>query len=263
MAEHRPSCVLLDLHLRGFHGLDAYRRIRDDPTSAFVPVVILTADHAADVRREAMAGGVDAFVTKPFKVDDLCQLVIELADKAALMSDASSPDNVTGIGSHAYLQERLADEVALAQRTRQPVSFAVIRLCSLPAINRQGGSVFILFQSGGTHGHEQKARPSDPAPAPSDRPQADPEAGRRGTRHDVGGQGPRRLPPEAGQLAESALRRAAEPVAVPGGDEVEVVLRGGLACYPDHADNRDELYMAADSALVGACDSDQLVNVAL
>src|SRR5438552_9863123 len=99
VAEHRPSCVLLDLHLRGFHGLDAYRRIRDDPTSAFVPVVILTADHAADVRREAMAGGVDAFVTKPFKVDDLCQLVIELADKAALMSDASSPDNVTGIGS--------------------------------------------------------------------------------------------------------------------------------------------------------------------
>ena len=250
VAEHRPSCVLLDLHLRGFHGLDAYRRIRDDPTSAFVPVVILTADHAADVRREAMAGGVDAFVTKPFKVDDLCQLVIELADKAALMSDASSPDDVTGIGSHAYLQERLADEVALAQRTRQPVSFAVIRLCSLPAINRQGGS-----GAADAALQEVSRRLLDALPGSA--------VIGRNAGDEFGIVLPGTASPEAGQLAESALRRAAEPVAVPGGDEVEVVLRGGLACYPDHADNRDELYMAADSALVGACDSDQLVNVAL
>jgi CheY-like chemotaxis protein len=88
VAEHRPACVLLDLHLRGFDGLDAYRRIREDPTSAFIPVVVVTADHSPGVRRQAIAGGVDAFVTKPFKVSDLCRRVAELI--------ASRPDEPSG-----------------------------------------------------------------------------------------------------------------------------------------------------------------------
>jgi diguanylate cyclase (GGDEF)-like protein len=250
VTEHRPACVLLDLHLRGFDGLDAYRCIRDGPAGASVPVVIVTADHAPAVRRQAMAGGVDAFVTKPFKVDELCQLVVELVRRAGPASEAGGPDDVTGAGSHAYLQERLADEVAVAQRTRKPVSFAVVRLCSLPAINQQGGN-----DAGDFALREVARRLLDALPAST--------VVGRNAGDEFGMILPGTGPAEAGQVAEAALLRAAEPVAVPGVGEVQVVLRGGVACYPDHADNHDELYMAADSALVGACDSDQLVSVAL
>src|SRR5438445_12648254 len=57
VAEHAPACVLLDLHLRGFDGIDAYRRIRENPTSAFIPVVVVTADHSPAVRRQPVPGG--------------------------------------------------------------------------------------------------------------------------------------------------------------------------------------------------------------
>ena len=40
-------------------------------------------------------------------------------------------------------------------------------------------------------------------------------------------------------------------------------MRAGVASYPAHADDRDALYMAADSALLGVCDSEQVVGVAL
>src|SRR5437588_3963485 len=63
VAEHHPSCVLLDLNLRGFHGLEAYREIRKDDANAFVPVIVVTADQSRESRREALDGGVDAFVT--------------------------------------------------------------------------------------------------------------------------------------------------------------------------------------------------------
>src|SRR5437762_8737000 len=42
VATHKPTCVLLDLNLRGFNGLEAYRQIRERGTPT--PVIIVTAD---------------------------------------------------------------------------------------------------------------------------------------------------------------------------------------------------------------------------
>src|SRR5207247_1293962 len=42
--EHQPSLVLLDLHLPDTTGEDVLRRLRADPRTAAIPVVVLTAD---------------------------------------------------------------------------------------------------------------------------------------------------------------------------------------------------------------------------
>src|SRR5438132_5865524 len=112
VADHRPSCVLLDLNLRGFHGLEAYREMRKDDGNAFVPVVIVTADHTRTMREAALATGVDAYVTKPFNIKELCQIVAEPVDRPSRRAAASQPDDATGLGGAAFLQERLAEEVA-------------------------------------------------------------------------------------------------------------------------------------------------------
>jgi len=44
---------------------------------------------------------------------------------------------------------------------------------------------------------------------------------------------------------------------------VPVVLAAGVAVHPDHAGTRDELYMAADAALVDACDRGRRLTVAI
>jgi len=70
---HGPSCVLLDLNLRGFSGLDAYRAIRNRGTTT--PVIVVTADPNPATHRMAEREGVAAIVQKPFSAKELYALV--------------------------------------------------------------------------------------------------------------------------------------------------------------------------------------------
>ena len=70
---HAPTCVLLDLNLRGFNGLDAYRAIRDRGMAT--PVIVVTADPNPATHRTALREGVAAIVHKPFSAKELYALV--------------------------------------------------------------------------------------------------------------------------------------------------------------------------------------------
>src|SRR5437764_12309085 len=70
---HRPTCVLLDLNLRGFNGLDAYRAIRE--REAATPVIVVTADPSPTTHSTALREGVAAIVQKPFSAKELYALV--------------------------------------------------------------------------------------------------------------------------------------------------------------------------------------------
>src|SRR5690348_4531673 len=68
MARHlRPDLAVLDVQMPGPCGIDVCRALKADPRTATMPVVILTAADAPDVRERARAAGADAFVTKPFR----------------------------------------------------------------------------------------------------------------------------------------------------------------------------------------------------
>jgi CheY-like chemotaxis protein len=61
----RPDVVVMDLSLPLVDGWEATRRIKADPDTRRIPVLVLTA-HAMETDRErAMAAGCDAFDTKP------------------------------------------------------------------------------------------------------------------------------------------------------------------------------------------------------
>jgi len=79
VAESNPVCVLLDLNLRGFHGLDAYRLLRAQ--GATMPVIVVTADPDPRTKKEALSEGVAAYVQKPFAVKELFNLVEEVLAK--------------------------------------------------------------------------------------------------------------------------------------------------------------------------------------
>jgi len=61
----RPDLVLLDIMLPGIDGYEVCRRIRGDPTTSFLPVVMVTASGIAE-KRKAIEAGADDFVPKPF-----------------------------------------------------------------------------------------------------------------------------------------------------------------------------------------------------
>jgi diguanylate cyclase (GGDEF)-like protein len=240
---HRPDCMLLDLRLRGFSGLDVYRAVRDDPSLPHCPVIVVTADAREDSRAAALSGGVDAYVTKPFHVDELFQLVTDRIARAGVADALPHLDAVTGVATHAVLADRLADEVAIGAAGERPVAFALVKLRSLRDTNGRAGHSagdYVLRSVAST------LAASLAAPLVVGRSAGD-EFGVVFPGYDAD---------SASMLLATALAAAEVSIPLPGGQEVPVVLRAGVASHPHHADNADALYMAADVALARAIETD-------
>lgn len=66
VAAQRPDVVVLDVMMPGMDGYEVCRRIKDDPATGDLPVVLLTARDTDDDRRRGHEAGCDAYLTKPF-----------------------------------------------------------------------------------------------------------------------------------------------------------------------------------------------------
>ncbi len=74
-AEHDPGLLLLDLHLPDMTGQEVLRRLRAEPRTANVPVVVHSADARPSLIQELLDRGVRAFLPKPLDVRELLGLV--------------------------------------------------------------------------------------------------------------------------------------------------------------------------------------------
>ena len=77
-AANRHDLLILDLHLPELSGLDVLRRVRADPSTRELPVLVLTADAMQATREEALREGATEIVTKPFDVNAIRAAVARL-----------------------------------------------------------------------------------------------------------------------------------------------------------------------------------------
>jgi two-component system cell cycle response regulator DivK len=63
--ERRPDLIIMDVVMPVMDGLEARRRLKGDPATKEIPVLILTALARASDREEAEQAGADAFLSKP------------------------------------------------------------------------------------------------------------------------------------------------------------------------------------------------------
>ena len=79
--------VLMDLRMPGMDGLEAVRAIRArTDAKAGVPIVVVTADTAPDLRSECLRTGADEFLTKPVAMDALFDILGRLAAQRGQVS---------------------------------------------------------------------------------------------------------------------------------------------------------------------------------
>jgi CheY-like chemotaxis protein len=72
-----PDLVFLDMNIPGSSGAEVLAAVRDDPITAAVRVIIVTAD-GEEGRERAMSLGADEYFTKPFSPITLLRTVEEV-----------------------------------------------------------------------------------------------------------------------------------------------------------------------------------------
>ena len=71
--------VILDRLMPGMTGVDVCQELRKNVKTAFIPVLMLTADTDEEHRAESYLVGTDDYMTKPYSIDELKTRVIRLA----------------------------------------------------------------------------------------------------------------------------------------------------------------------------------------
>jgi FixJ family two-component response regulator len=65
LAERRPDCLILDLHMPGMTGLHVLQRLRQSGVQ--LPTIIITAYDEPETRNHCLAAGAAAFLRKPLE----------------------------------------------------------------------------------------------------------------------------------------------------------------------------------------------------
>lgn len=66
-----PDLVIADVDMPGLGGIDLCRRLKEDPRTRRVPVILVTGGTTREDRVRGMEAGCDDFLAKPFDVDEL------------------------------------------------------------------------------------------------------------------------------------------------------------------------------------------------
>ncbi|MGJ7458330.1 phosphate regulon transcriptional regulator PhoB [Halomonas sp. MA07-2] len=71
IVDHQPDLVLLDWMMPGTSGIELARRLKREPTTAELPIIMLTAKGEEDNKIQGLEAGADDYITKPFSPREL------------------------------------------------------------------------------------------------------------------------------------------------------------------------------------------------
>jgi len=81
-----PALILVDVDLPGIDGLTFTRRVRNDPRTRHVPIIVVSASHDLRDRARAFAAGAGQFIGKPLDPNDFRALVASIVRPPCDMS---------------------------------------------------------------------------------------------------------------------------------------------------------------------------------
>jgi len=122
-----PDLVLLDIILPKMDGFEVVKKIKTNPKTRYIPVIMVTALADMEERVKGLDSGADDFITKPFKTFELLARVRSMLRIRKMYLDLTS--------TRAKLKESKAENVLLKKEIQGKYSFENIIGCS-PAIKK-------------------------------------------------------------------------------------------------------------------------------
>jgi two-component system, cell cycle response regulator len=154
------DALVLDVTMPGLDGLDVLARLKENPETAHIPIVLLTAHAAAE---SDVARGIDAgasfHLTKPFagpvlvaQVRAACErsdAERELRMRLHFAEEHATTDALTGLMNRRAFEGRLVEGVANTSRHREPLTLVMLDLDHFKKVNdtfgHAGGDRVLLY----------------------------------------------------------------------------------------------------------------------
>jgi len=74
--EKSPVDMLItDVNMPGLDGISLVRKVRENPSYRFIPIIILTTESEAERKLEGKSAGATGWIVKPFRPEDLISVV--------------------------------------------------------------------------------------------------------------------------------------------------------------------------------------------
>jgi len=92
---HQPEVILMDINLPGISGIQALKILREDPATAHIPVLAISANAMPHDIKKGLEAGFFRYLTKPIKVNEFMEaldMALEVAETG--LDGANSPGSM-------------------------------------------------------------------------------------------------------------------------------------------------------------------------
>ena len=76
-----PELIVMDLNLPGLNGWEATRRLKSEPETKHIPIIVLTGETADKSREQAFSAGCDEYELKPIDFEGLVEKIRSLLSR--------------------------------------------------------------------------------------------------------------------------------------------------------------------------------------
>jgi diguanylate cyclase (GGDEF)-like protein len=138
----RPDLILMDQFMPRLDGLGALERLRADPVTEDIPVILVSARADEAIRVRAFELGAVDFLAKPYSEQELrarLDRTLRLVRSQTVLRELAETDPLTGLANLRAFRARLDEEVKRARRYRTPLTCVMADMDYLKAINDQLG----------------------------------------------------------------------------------------------------------------------------
>ncbi len=132
---NRISLVLLDLILPDTDGRNFLLRLKENPATAPMPVLVLSAKIGAQPKTECFALGADAYFEKPLEIEILAAAVSSWLQRTEGRMREARRDPLTGLQNRAAFREAFQQHASLAARKGEPLAVAILDLDRFKSVN--------------------------------------------------------------------------------------------------------------------------------
>ena len=168
-ATDKPDIILMDLMMPGTNGFEASRRLKADPATAGIPVILLSARREPQTKRDGFDAGIDHYVEKPFDLDEMDARIRSMIEKSKAylkLEEEATVDDKTGLANYRVFYKKLREEWERSERYKFPLSIVMLDLDDFKRVNDSLGHPagdrvlreFAVLLSGGARGTDLPAR---------------------------------------------------------------------------------------------------------